>query len=87
MVKQVPDLLTYFPDLEEDELPDRTFMWTILCTLKEEACKTLISEAREKRSKKAENDNGELVEIHQDFIDQLLTAPQISRGSYLFIEL
>ena len=80
MVKQVPDLLTYFPDLEEDEVPDRSFMWTILCTLKEETCKTLIDEAREKRSKKSENDNGELVEIHQDFIDQLLTAPQIGRG-------
>ena len=52
MVKQVLDLLIYFPDLEEDEIPDRTFMWTILCTLKEEACKTLIKlSQREKKQK------------------------------------
>ena len=87
MIKQVPDLQTHFSDLEEDAVPDRTFMWTILCTIKVETCKTLIDETREKRSKKSENnnDNEEFVEIHQDFIDQLLITPQIGRGWCLII--
>ena len=33
-VKEIPELLKYFPDLEDDELPDRSFLWGILLTKK-----------------------------------------------------
>ena len=39
MAKQVPDLLTHFPDLEEDEVPDHTFLWIFLCIQTERRAK------------------------------------------------
>ena len=49
LVREVPELMIYFPDLEQNELPDRTFMWTILSTFREDAVKSLIEEARKSR--------------------------------------
>ena len=35
--KELPELLEYFPDIEEDELLDRSFMWGVVGTLRREA--------------------------------------------------
>ena len=70
-VKDVPELLQYFPDVQKDELPNRSFMWMILSTLKPDECKQLINEARVARSKKDEENNNELIEIHPEFLKKL----------------
>ena len=49
LVFEVPELMIYFPDLEQNELPDSTFMWKILSTFREDAVKSLIEEARKSR--------------------------------------
>ena len=36
-VKEVPDLVKYFPSLNQNELPDRAFLWGVLGTLRREA--------------------------------------------------
>ena len=46
LVREVPELMIYFPDLEQNEFLDSTFMWTILSTFREDAVKSLIEEAR-----------------------------------------
>ena len=36
-IKDVPDLVEFFPNLKQNELPDRAFMWGILGTKRREA--------------------------------------------------
>ena len=49
-VKDLPELLVYFPDIEEYELPDRLFMWGVVKTLRREALQTILVLARKARS-------------------------------------
>ena len=48
--KLIPDVLRYFPDLKDNEIPDRQYMWKILNTLKPFATKELISNAQKNQS-------------------------------------
>jgi hypothetical protein len=53
-VKEVPELLIYFPDFKETEIPDHSFLWGILGTLRQKACQDLLDQARLARSKEGE---------------------------------
>ena len=83
-VKEVPELLQYFPNLEKDELPDRFFMWTILYTLRYDQWKQLISDARSARSKSDKNNNDELIEIDPEFLNKLISTPMLSTSKQKF---
>ena len=74
----------YFPDLQEGEYPDRAFLWGILGTLRNDACKKLINDARVSRSKNNEEEKDDLIEVHPDFLDKLIMAP-ITSKSKMFI--
>ena len=82
-VKQITDLLSYFPDLEVNELPDRDFMWSILTTLREEGVKKLIADARKNRDVSNEENKQELIEIHPDFLNALISAPNTNRSNHI----
>ena len=62
-IKDLPEYNIYFPDYSEDKLPDRDFLITIISTLDPEAKKSIIKEAREKRSTTKNKDEGDLVVI------------------------
>ena len=49
-VREVEDLVEYFPSLEENELPDRAYMWTVFSTKRTEVCKSLVENARAARN-------------------------------------
>ena len=49
-IKELPDLLEYFPEIGDDELPDRSFMWGVIGTLRREAWQTMLEDARKARS-------------------------------------
>jgi hypothetical protein len=36
-VKELPDLMEYFPDVGENGVPERSFLWGILGTLRPDA--------------------------------------------------
>ena len=78
-VKEVPELQSYFPDLQDGELPDREFMWTILSNLKEDTVKELIRDARKKRNVSAEDDNEELIEIDSEILKMILETPNLNK--------
>ena len=86
-IKEIPELLQYFPNLEKDELPDRSFIWTILSTLRYDEWKQLIWDARNARSKCDEENNGELIEIDPEFLNKLMTTPMLSAGKLSFLEI
>ena len=66
-MKEESELMKYFPDIEEGQLPNRLFMKTILSTLRGEACKKLIESARNVRASDSVKHKNELIEIDPDF--------------------
>ena len=79
-VKEVEDLAPYFPTFEEGFLPERSFLWGVLGTLKRDDWKQLLKEARSKRGKKEKEEKEELIEIDPQILDQLIQAPSVSKG-------
>ena len=47
--KEVPDLLQYFPDLPENKVPDREYLFTIIWTLRGDKLEKLIKKSRDNR--------------------------------------
>ena len=85
MIKEVPDLMSYFPDFQANEVPDRSFMWSVVSTLRPEACKELLEKPRKTRSLNSEENKNELIEIHPDFMDKLLRIPNLPKSSTIMI--
>ena len=50
--------------------------------MKEEEWKVLTKESNNKRHKQKENDNDDLIKIDKEFLNQLMKAPQLSKGKY-----
>ena len=86
-IKEVPELLQYFPILEKDELPDRSFMWTILSTLRYDEWKQLIKNTRNARSKSDKVNNDELIEIDPEFLNKLIATPILSTGKQRILKI
>ena len=78
-MKEEPELMKYFPDIEEGHLPDRSFIWTILSTLRGEACKKLIESARNARASDSVEHKGELIEIDPDLLNDIMQTPLMSK--------
>ena len=74
--------MLYFPNIDEDELPDHSFMWGILGTLKKDEWKKLIEEARVSRSLDSAESKEDPIEIHPDFLDALLATPNLPGRKY-----
>ena len=62
-VKTDPDLMAYFPDYLESQLPDRDYMFSIISTVYPKTLKEIISKARYNRAIVNEADDDELIEI------------------------
>ena len=69
-MKEEPELMKYFSDIEGGHLPGRLFIKTILSTLRGEACKKLIESARNVRALDSVNHKDELIEIDPDFLNE-----------------
>ena len=82
-VKDTEDLVYYFPNYEEGSLPERSFLWGILGTLKRDKWKALLKEARNRRGKKEVENKDELIEIDPQIFDKLMSAPTVSKGKIL----
>ena len=63
LVKDEDDIMKYFPDYKETELPPRDFMLTILTTYNSDAMAQLVVQARNKRAIILDADNDNLIEI------------------------
>ena len=75
MVKDIPDLMKYFPEFDENELPDRSFMWGVLFTLRRDEWVKLVDEVRKRRCQEEKENKDELIEIDQDYLNKLMAAP------------
>ena len=84
-IKELPDVLEYFPEIGDDELPDRSFMWGVIRTLRREDWQTMLENARKARSLGRDEPKDNLKEIHAQIFEELLAVPLQSKGnSYSF---
>ena len=70
-IQELSELNEYFPDYPKGELPEREFMWIVLYTLRPDATKFLIKEARDHRSVSSEQNSENLIEIAPQFLAEL----------------
>ena len=82
--KENLELLKYFLDLEKDEVPEWTFLWTVLSTLRSIEWKSILQEARKIRTQKSNEDQNELIEIYPDLLDRLIAAPMLTKSKYIY---
>ena len=70
MIKDFDDMRIYFLDFKPDELPERDYLISMISTINSEATKTIIAEAREKRSISMAGDEGSLVKVTPEFREE-----------------
>ena len=63
LVREVNELMSYFPDYEQKQLPDRKFMFSILGTLRPDELKAMVEGARKSRALKEEKPDDDFVYI------------------------
>ena len=79
-VKEIPELLKYFLEFVENHLPDRSFLWSILGTLRTKEYRQLLEDARKARSENSKENKEELIEIDPDYLNQIVSAPTKSHS-------
>ena len=75
LIKVNDEIMEYFPEYEDNQLPERTFMFTILCTLKGDTMKNTIKTARTNRSANLIEDEMNLISINSILKDELFSLP------------
>ena len=70
-IKDNPDLMVYFPDLEDNQLPEKKFMYGVLSTLHPDAVRDMVAENMKNRAPIMEEDKGELVEVCGELKDSI----------------
>ena len=70
-VKEFPESNKYFPDLKENELLERKYTRAIISTLKQDIFKSLLSEARLRRSIISKEKSDSLIKVSQEFYDAI----------------
>lgn len=70
-IKEVDELVEYFPDMKEGELPERHFLWSIVCTKRKEETEELVKQARAQRSSSSEEKVDDLIEIDPSIFDKI----------------
>ena len=71
MVKEVEDLMLYFPDYEGKQLPCRTHLFAILSTLGYKDVNNMIANVRKNRALENQDDADELVYINKKIYEEI----------------
>ena len=73
-VKGCHELMIYFPDYTESQLPDREFMFEIISTVYPKSLWELVGKAKEKRSLKEDADKDELIKIDPEVLNRIMSV-------------
>ena len=71
MVKDVPDLIKFFPDFKDKQKCDRTYMFQVLASTRYDEISNMIKNARKNRSLLENNDEAETILIHKDLLEEI----------------
>ena len=72
LIKYNPDLLSYFPDLKNSQIPEKEFLLGILCTLKPDAVREIIATGKKNRSPNEQEDKDNLIEITGELMESIM---------------
>ena len=72
LINQNEDLMEYFPDLKPSQLPEKEFLYGIMCTLRPDGVRQLIANGVKNRSPENPEDNGNLIEVTVDLKDTIM---------------
>ena len=70
-IKELPELNKYFPDLKENILSEIKYTCAIISTLKRDVVKSLLSEARLRRSINSKEKLDSLIKVSQEYYDAI----------------
>ena len=79
LVKEVNDLLEYFPDYKPKQYPDRSFMNSILATLRFDQVKRMIENIRKNRELENKREDDELLYINKELLKEIEFVPSQKR--------
>ena len=71
MVKDVPDLIKFFPDFKDKQKCDRRYMFQVLASIRYDEISNIIKNSRKNRSLLENNDKAETILIHKDFLEEI----------------
>ena len=71
MVRDVPDLIKFFPDFKYKEKCDRRYMFQVLASIRYDEIFNMIKNARKNKSLLENNDEAETIIIHNDLLDEI----------------
>ena len=72
LINQNEDLMEYFPDLKPSQLPEKEFLYGIMCTLRPDGVRQLVAAGVKNRSPESPEDHGELIEITVELKDAIM---------------
>ena len=80
-MKEIPEIMAYFPDYNKNEYPERQYMFDILFTLKPDVIADMIQSARKKRGIVENKDNNEMIKITKEYWNEISALANI-KGKY-----
>ena len=71
MIKEVADIMIYFPDYSDKQMPDRDYMYSILATTRYEKLKDIVDNSRKQRAKDNILPDDEFVYIEKNILSEI----------------
>ena len=71
LIKDVEELMIYFPDYSEMQTPDRDYMFSVLATTRYEELKRIVKNARKQRAKENKVPEDQFIFIQQNILAQI----------------
>ena len=72
LIKESQDLMAYFPDLWDLQVPEKEFLYGILCTIRPDGVREIIAAWVKNRSPVEKEDKGDLIEVTKDMKDSIM---------------
>ena len=75
--------LEVFFYLTDNELPDKTFLWIVLSTLRTDGWEIILEEERKASCRQSEDNNEEFIEMYSYLLNKILAAPMLTKGTFI----
>ena len=87
IIKEVPDLIIYFPDYKANQKSERKYMFQLLATLRYEEINRMLTNARKNRELQKESDNKEFIFIQSNMLKEIgsVMARKYETANYYLI--
>ena len=82
-MKETEELIQYFPDYSQSELPERNYLWTVISSVMPKETKRLIERAREQRGVSKNNMSG-LIALTYDLKKEIFDV-KAQKSKYSFL--